>query len=156
MVELPIRAFRLNGIDGYFEINITEVYGFPEKTDFDGGYSAKGNINLKANCYCVDYGVLWFSTGSLYRFFKQLNPCYEKISGNAVFMTTERDFELKVQFKDKGHVILIGIYKERPDVENKLYFEITSDQTQVLDALHDLKKIEDMFGDERGFGVKRG
>jgi hypothetical protein len=154
MVEFPIRAFRLNGIDGFCEIYISEVFGFPEQTDFDGGYGARGYINLKANSYEVLNGGLWLSTGALYRFFKQLKPCYDKISGEASFTTLEHDFELKANFKNNGHVIITGTYEEKPDIGNRLQFEITSDQSQILEVLIDLKKIEGLFGDETGFGAK--
>ena len=154
MVELPVRAFRFNGLDGYCEIYISEVFGFPEQTDFDGGYGVRGCINLKANSYQVLNGGLWLSTGALYRFFKQLKPCYNKLSGEAIFTTVEQDLKLKADFKKNGHVIINGIYKERPDIDNILHFEINSDQTQVLEALKDLKKIGELFGDELGFRSK--
>lgn len=150
MFDLPIKAFSFDGLDGSIEIYIEEVFGYPDQTSIDGGYDLKGYINIKANCYSVTNGELWFSSGGLYRFKNQLESCYKFIKGNAHLKTFEHEFSLEAEFKRNGHVIISGRYKQRPDVENELLFEITSDQTQVAQTLIDLKNIEKLFGDDTG------
>lgn len=150
MFDLPIKAFSFDGIDGSIEIYIEEVFGYPDETSIDGGYDLKGFINLKANCYSVTNGELWFSSGGLYRFKNQLEPCYKSLQGNAHLRTFEHEFSLKADFKKNGHVIISGSYKQRPDVENELLYEIISDQTQLVQTLIDLKNIEKILGDDTG------
>lgn len=149
MPELPTLAFRMAGIDEYIELSIDEVYGFPNDTSYGGGYGAKGTLNICAGEYVVT-AQHYFTTGELFCFSIQLRRCYDALNGTAVLENTERELELKCEFTRLGHVIITGIFQANPCVKNILEFEIKTDQTQIKETLASLKRIFDMFGDERG------
>ncbi|PKM63226.1 MAG: hypothetical protein CVU97_01460 [Firmicutes bacterium HGW-Firmicutes-21] len=107
-MELPMRALLLNGDDGSIELIICTI--FMDGTGFEGGYDVWGLINIKANSYSVNKSEYYFTTGALYRFYKQLERCYKEIKGIACYETIDNDFLLKAEFQKNGHVTLSGHY----------------------------------------------
>lgn len=126
MIEFPITAFHLIGNDEHVSLSISEVYGFPEETAYGGGYGAQGILDIRVGSYTV-YANHYFTTGELYAFFCQLQKCYDSISGEATLANTEQELQLKIVFEKTGKVIVSGEFQERPDFENKLRFEMTTD-----------------------------
>lgn len=152
-MQLPIQAFRLEGVDSLIELTIDELFGFPDETSYGGGYGAKGRLTIRANEYSVVAATHYFTTGELYRFMLQLEECYETLSGTAVLENTERELELECQFNKLGHVSFSGSFQGRPDIENILTFECRSDQTQIPAIIASLKHIYSIFGGN--YGIKR-
>ncbi len=66
-MELPIKAFCLNGYDEKIELTITEVFGFPDNTSYEGGYDIKGILDIEIGCYKVHCTDFYLATGILYR-----------------------------------------------------------------------------------------
>lgn len=150
MLQLPMIAFRIKGDDGLMELTIDEVFGYPDKTSYGGGYGAKGRLCIKACEYAVDNATHYFTTGELYSFMQQLEQCYNSLSGTAVLENTESELELECQVNKLGHVSFCGNFQSQLMVKNILTFEIHSDQTQLPYTIALLKKVYELFGDNRG------
>ena len=48
MLEFPMLAFRMTGMDELIKLTIDEVLGFPNETSYGGGYGARGILTLHA------------------------------------------------------------------------------------------------------------
>ena len=144
-----MESLKLGGNNGYVQIKLTEVYGFPANTSFMGGYDAKGIVEIKSSNYSV-CGELWFSTGEIYKFYTILNECYQKLNGKVELLTTEANLNMAVNFEKMGHVRVCGQYKERHDEDNKLIFEIFSDQSYIKETLISLNNFVKKYGGLQG------
>ena len=153
MINLPMLAFKMTGIGEYIELNIEEVYGFPHETSYGGGYGAKGILTIHVDNYSVSANH-YFTTGELYRFLKELNLCYKKLSGTAVLENTEHELKLKCEFNKYGHVFISGEFQANIMINNILSFEIKTDQTQIKDSINNLELVYEIFGDEKGKKIK--
>lgn len=142
-------SFKIEGINGYIQININEVFDFPNRTSAFGGYDAKGTIDIKTGNYRV-IGELWLSTGEIYNFYISLKESCKNIVGQAQLITTERNLILSANFDKFGHVLINGEYQEIASEENKLLFEINSDQSYLLECLNSLEKIFKKYGGNKG------
>jgi hypothetical protein len=150
VTELPITAFYFSGENGEIKLTINEVFGFPSSTSYAGGYDARGMLSISACEYSVSEAEIYFATGELYEFYVALKSCYENLSGTIIFSNTEEDLEFKAVFNKLGHVVLTGKFQQRRDMENCLYFEIKSDQTQVKTSLSLLEDVIKSFGGMKG------
>ena len=72
VMNLPIRAFCLNGYNEKIELQITELLGFPDNTSYEGGYDVRGTLHIVVGCYTVHTDNFYFATGVLYRLDWQL------------------------------------------------------------------------------------
>jgi len=149
MLDLPMLAFKIKGIDEYVELTIEEVCGFPNATDYGGGYGARGILKIQVAQYFVS-ATHYFTTGELYRFASELNRCYESLNGVATLENVERELELQCEFNRLGHVNISGKIQADQSVKNILEFELKTDQTQIKDLLLQLKKVINIFGDNEG------
>jgi len=153
-LSLPTVAFCLKGYGDYIQLTIDEVFGYPNETSFGGGYGAKGNIQISVGGYKVD-SQYYFTTGELFRFRQSLMNGYDNLSGIATLDNTEGDFELSVSFNKSGKVQIFGCFQERLGINNKLIFEIESDQTYVLPVIQQLNLVQKIFGDMKGISLPR-
>ncbi|SMC35962.1 hypothetical protein SAMN02745168_0448 [Papillibacter cinnamivorans DSM 12816] len=147
-------AFKLEGNDCYIELTIEEVWGYPNETSYGGGYGAKGQLTIKAGEYSVDNATHYFTTGELYRFMQELQQCYNKLEGEIYLDNTEHELDLKCTFNRKGHVVINGRFQSRPDIQTFLIFELRTDQTQIPAAIFALKRVAEIFGDDKGIKGK--
>lgn len=157
-MNYPIKAFCLNGnVDGEkIEVFIEEIFGFPENTAYDGGYDFKGTVNICVGSYAVNSGIIYSSTGALYRLLTSLKQCYQSLKGTAKLChSLENDFIFDLKMTKWGHGVIEGEYQEFPDVNNKLTFEMETDQTCILIAINALQYIETLFGNELGKRTKQ-
>jgi hypothetical protein len=146
---LPMLAFSLNGYGEYIRITIDEVFGYPDETSHDGGYGARGRIEISSGGYKVD-SQLYFTTGELYLFKESLNNCYKNFSGIAKLNNSEHELELSAQFSKTGKVQINGFFQERPDLDNSLKFEFNSDQTCIYEVIKELESVQSIFGAMKG------
>ena len=60
MIKLPMKAFCLMGNNGNdkIELTINELFDFPERTSFEGGYDFKGDLTICAGSYSVYFNRL--------------------------------------------------------------------------------------------------
>mgnify|MGYP003315649855 CR=1 FL=1 len=131
-------------------IDIVEVFGFPDKTSFKGGYDIKCNLEIVSNVYCVRTNNYYSSTSVLYNFYNELKKCYETINGKVQYVDyTENKLIFDVIFKN-GKVVITGRYEEDSSTNNILNFEFLSDQSYFPKVLDDLKVVIDKFGNNQG------
>ena len=149
MTDLPMLAFRINGLDGAIELFIDEVFGFPNETSYGGGYGAKGRISITAGGYSVK-SQHYFTTGELYEFSKVLTECQKEIFGKAELRNVEGELGLVFAYNRLGQVNVSGAFQERLDVNTKLTFEFRTDQTRTQETLLDLNRVAAVFGDSEG------
>ena len=153
-LPLPMLAFKLEGMDDSIELTIDEVWGYPNETSYGGGYGAKGNLSIRAGEYMVVNATHYFTKGELYSFLQQMKYCYEVLDGFATLDNTDRELDLKCTFNKKGHVLIEGHFQKDPSINNKLTFELRSDQTQAAATISSLKAVAEIFSDNKG--VKKG
>jgi hypothetical protein len=146
---LPMVAFGLNGYNEYIHLSIDEVFGYPNETSYGGGYGAKGTIEISVGGYNVN-SCHYFTTGELYSFKESLNNCYNSILGEALLENTEHELQLSVSFNKLGKVKVTGVFQERPERENRLFFELNCDQTCILPVIRELESVEKIFGGLKG------
>lgn len=63
---------------------------------------------------------------------------------------TEFELELSVFFNKLGKVRITGCFQERQDLENKLIFDIGSDQTFIPPVIKQLTDVQKIFGGMKG------
>lgn len=144
-----VNEFFIKGKEGFIRIELKEVFGFPDLTSNFGGYDVQGRIEIKSGNYYVN-GELWFTTGEIYEFHEQLASCYRKLSGVATFWTSETNLKIEIKFDKLGQITIDGYFQEKAYQENKLKFEIESDQSFFEETIKGLKKIVDYYGDLKG------
>jgi len=146
-----VYAFELKGKQGFIRIELKEVFGFPKETSYLGGYDVKGKIQIKSGNYYVKDAELWFSTGQIYEFYKQLLKCYEELEGIINFPNTDSsELKLVLEFTGLGKFKIQGIFQEYLSVENFLEFEFESEQSYLISTLAELKEIVDYYGGNEG------
>ncbi len=133
-----MNGFTVKGNQGFIRIESQNISGFPEDTSHFGGYDAVGIVEIKSGNYYV-LGELWFTTGDIYKFYKQLDKCYRELKGMATFWNYETSLKLEVVFNQMGQVVLQGYFKEKAHMENELHFEMECDQTFLSSTLEDLR-----------------
>lgn len=145
-------GFRIEGKNGYIQVCLKELFDFPNNTSFAGGYDGKWRLEIKSSNYYAS-GEIYASTGEMYKFYCLIKECYNKLNGIAELLTYESNLKLEVRFDKLGHVVIVGEYVERSDEDNKLVFEIISDQSYMFKTLNDLEKLWGKYGDLDG--IKR-
>jgi len=144
-----MNEFTIKGNQGFVRIKLQNVSGFPKDISHFGGYDAEGIVEIKSGNYYV-LGELWFTTGDVYEFYKQLDKCYCELKGMATFQNYETSLKLEVVFKELGQVVLQGYFIEKAYMENELQFEIESDQTFLSYTLEDLRTFVGHYGNSKG------
>lgn len=153
-MNLPMEAFCLRGYEGEkISLIINEVLGFPDSTSYEGGFDIICTLEIHSGNYHVVGKPYYSATGTLYRFSKELEKCYEKLAGVANYeMFLEKDLTFMVQMISRGHALVKGVYQECPGIQNILQFEFETDQTSFLSVIKSIKQIENILGN--GEGVK--
>ncbi|QFK71889.1 hypothetical protein F7984_11935 [Pradoshia sp. D12] len=144
-----MNGFTVKGNQGFIRIESQNISGFPEDTSHFGGYNAVGIVEIKSGNYYV-LGELWFTTGDIYKFYKQLDKYYRELKGMATFWNYETSLKLEVVFNQMGQVVLQGYFKEKAHMENELHFEMECDQTFLSSTLEDLRSFVDHYGNTNG------
>lgn len=144
IIELPIKAFCLNGENGKIEVTINEVL-FSHKS-IESGYDFKGNLDICIGSYKVHCNDFYSSTGTLDRLLTSLEICYNSLEGSAEYKRYyEEDLEFILNMTQNGHAIVNGTFREYPHLSNMLTFEMNTDQTFILDIINELKKVIEIF-----------
>jgi len=140
---------RIEGKNGYIKVCLERLFEFPNNTGLSGGYDGKWKLEIKSSNYYVN-GEIYVSTGEIYKFYCSLKECYNNLNGTAELLTYEDNIQLSVKFDKFGHAVIFGEYVEKVDEDNKLVFEIISDQSYMLKAVNDLEKLVNKYGDLKG------
>lgn len=138
------------GKQGFIQIELNEVYGFPNETSYLGGYDVKGKIDIKSGNYYVKDAEIWFSTGQVYQFFIQLQKCYNELKGSVTFSDSENNMKIKLNFNRLGQINIQGYFQEELHQENILHYEFESEQSYLTSTLRQLNSIVDQYGDLKG------
>ena len=149
-----MRAFCLisnNGMEK-IEMLINEVFDFPERTSYAGGYDFKGGLIICAGSFSVNSLGYYSTTGELHSLLTSLKSCYDNLTGRAKYPSRylEKDLAFELVIKKTGQAIVSGEYREYPHLPNKLVFQIETDQTCIKSAIDDLRKVEEVFGGMTG------
>jgi hypothetical protein len=138
-------------IDGNFvHLELEEVYGFPDHTDYFGGDDAQGYVSIQCGSYRA-YGHLQFSTGEIWQFYTELLRAYKDLDGKARFSSGGGNLEFTITFNNKrGHVTIEGLYQEQLTDRTRLVFEIEGDQSYLAEPLAQLAQFVAKYGDNRG------
>ena len=143
--------FIIKADNGHFRLSIQEVFGFPDTTSGFGGYDTKSRIEIISSNYSA-IGHLYITTGEIYDFYTQLNNSYQTLRGGAILNNYEGNLDVNISQDGAGHFYLNGTFKEKQLEENELKFELNTDQTYMSQAIQNLKKIADKYGDNKGKG----
>ena len=150
-----MRLFCLHGTD-YNEkilLELNEVIDFPERTSYEGGYDIICTLQVDVGCYHVKCDRYYSATGALYRFSDSLKDCYKKLAGNAEYrLRWENDLVFNVAMTSCGHALVTGQFREHPEKNTVLTFEIETDQTCLLSVFQEIDKLQDTFGGMKGIG----
>lgn len=144
-----MEQFSIKGYNGHFEIELVEVFGFPDRTSPWGGYDVRGSFRIKINEYSA-YGELWFSTGEIYQLYHDLQKFYDTLNGTVRFNTYEYNLEFEILIDKSGHITIQGRYIATHTRHNELLFEIVSDQSFVGNTLAELQRIVQKYGTKEG------
>lgn len=145
-----MNEFKIAGKQGFIQIELYEVYGFPNETSYLGGYDVKGKIDIKSGNYYVKDAEIWFSTGQVYQFFIQLQKCYYELKGSVTFSESENNLKIELNFNRFGQINIQGYFQEVADQENILHYEFESEQSYLTSTLRQLNSIVDQYGDLKG------
>ena len=150
-----MRLFCLHGTD-YNEkilLELNEVIDFPERTSYEGGYDIICTLQIDVGCYHVKCDRYYSATGALYRFSDSLKDCYKKLAGNAEYrLRWENDLVFNVAMTSCGHALVTGQFREHPEKNTVLTFEIETDQTCLLPVFQEIDRLQDTFGGMKGIG----
>ncbi|SFA85167.1 MULTISPECIES: hypothetical protein [unclassified Bacillus (in: firmicutes)] len=142
--------FIIAGKEGFIQIELNEVYGFPNETSYLGGYDVKGKIDIKSGNYYVKDAEIWFSTGQVYQFFIRLKKCYNELKGSVTFLESENNLKIELNFNRLGQINIQGYFQEVAHQENILHYEFESEQSYLTSTLRQLNSIVDEYGDLKG------
>lgn len=125
-----MNEFTIAGKQGFVRIELNEVFGFPNQTSYLGGYDVQGKIEIKSGNYYVKDAELWFSTGQIYKFFMELQKCYNHLKGGATFSESENALKIDFNFNRFGQISIEGHFKEIPS--GKIYYNLNLKVNRVI------------------------
>ena len=142
--------FKIGDNQGFIELKLNAVIGFPDTTDFDGGYTVKGTISLQSGNYYVQDAEVWFTTGQIYELYIQLQKAYEQLNGVITFSNRDNTLNFELKFNHLGQIIVQGYFQKVLSDANRLDFEFILDQSYLPVAIADLKEVVEYYGDLKG------
>jgi hypothetical protein len=145
-------GFTIRSDSDWLSIRLEEVFGFPDKTSFRGGYDARGILDLRRGIFSVRVEPFWLSTGEIWQFAEEPRQAYRDLAGQARFRSSEDQLALTLAFPPNpwGHWALEGTCWPEPDSITKLVFEMSADQSYLAETLAELDAIVAEYGDNRG------
>ena len=142
-------SFSVRGFNGFLEVEIDKIFGFPDQTSRFGGYDTESRVKVESNGFSVD-NKLWLSTGEVFDLYNSLREAHEKLNGSAKFESTERNLSFTISYEPLGHVSIKGEFYDNNQKANFLKFEISSDQSYLNSSLVELTQFVRKYGDNSG------
>jgi hypothetical protein len=142
-------SFSIRGFSGFLQLEIEEVFGFPDETSHFGGYDTKTKLQIESNGFCVN-SELWLSTGEVFNLYKSLKTSHERLKGFAKFDSSEGNLSFTISYEPLGHVSIKGEFNDNNQEANLLKFEISSDQSYLNRTLVELTQFVRKYGDNSG------
>jgi len=147
MVELPLKAFCLMGSNGNDKIELIINEVFYGSTSYRGGIDFCGSLTICAGVYRVHSENFFSSTGMMRSLLESLLSCYNSLMGAVEYKDMfEDDLYFILKMRKLGRATIEGHFQEYPHLPSKLIFQMETDQTCILSAISDLKKIQKQFG----------
>ncbi|RRB09382.1 WapI family immunity protein [Larkinella rosea] len=140
--------FSINGYNGFIKVEISEVFGYPNRTSHLGGYETKSQLSIRSGGFSFE-GKIWPSTGQIFQFYQNLQKTYSCLQGETIFHC-EFDPLFTLTYDSNGHLFIKGKFTERTEEWNLLEFEIRSDQSYLVHTMAELKQIVMKYGDDEG------
>jgi hypothetical protein len=144
-----VDGFEIRTGGDFIRLCLEEVFEFPNRTSFFGGYDARGRVDIQRGPYHA-YGSLWFSTGEIWQFYTELLKVYDDLTGEARFRSSEGQLEFTITFRFGGHLTIEGVYQEVSVDSTRLLFKTGSDQSYLIEPLAQLAEFVAKYGDNRG------
>jgi len=142
-------SFSVRGFNGFLEVGIEKIFGFPDQTSHFGGYDTESRVKVESNGFSVD-GKLWLSTGEVFDFYTSLRQAHEKLNGSAKFESSEGNLLFAINYELLGRVSIQGEFRDNKQEDNFLRFEIFSDQSYLNRTLVELTQFIRKYGDNSG------
>jgi len=137
------------GEDAHIEFKLIELWGFPQSTSYSGGYDGKWEVDIKSGNYYVK-DIAYLSTGELIKFDEELRVIYKSCLGKTKLMLFETDLEISLEMNNRGQLNVVGFYKACPEVDNKLDFEFSSNQSYLDKTFVQIDEMIDSYGGVKG------
>ncbi|WP_223696508.1 hypothetical protein [Hymenobacter psoromatis] len=142
-------SFSVRGFNGFLEVEIDKIFGFPDQTSHFGGYDTESRVKVESNGFSVD-SKLWLSTGEVFDLYNSLREAHEKLNGSAKFESSERNLSFAINYELLGRVSIQGEFRDNKLEDNFLRFEISSDQSYLNRTLVELTQFVRKYGDNSG------
>ncbi|WP_223654578.1 hypothetical protein, partial [Hymenobacter psoromatis] len=133
-------SFSVRGFNGFLEVEIDKIFGFPDQTSHFGGYDTESRVKVESNGFSVD-SKLWLSTGEVFDLYNSLREAHEKLNGSAKFESSERNLSFAINYELLGRVSIQGEFRDNKLEDNFLRFEISSDQSYLNRTLVELTQF---------------
>ena len=114
-----------------------KLLGRPEDLTSQGGDWIKGLVQLDVGAFKGELEIS-LCLSDIIRFKEQLEPVYEKLEGVAEFKTVEDQLAIRIEVDKLGHVQASGHLLDNFGSGNKLYFNISYDQTLLWHTISEI------------------
>ena len=141
-MELPNKIFSIkNDNNEHIELTLTDTLDYPKIKNFWGGYDFSGKLNLMIGGLNIEKAFFLFSTSALEKFSQELEVCYKKLKGHAIYKPTAHDatpLQIDIEFTREGNCEINCNYK---DNENLLKLQFNTNQSYLKGSIEDLKSF---------------
>ena len=151
LLILPYCVFDISAIDGRVKLLLAAIdKGTPESIKM-GGITADFNIQVAIDGINADFEC-FITTGNLYKFYKELQECYNNLNGTAVLKYhSEKLTRISVDFKNTGKCTIYGYAQTNSYKRNRIEFCIECDQTYIEPNIKMMEILFDELAALQGF-----
>ena len=111
--------------------------GRPSDPNSEGYDWIKGVVQIEVGAFKGELEIS-LCLSDIIRFKEQLEPVYEKLEGVAEFKTIEDQLAIRIEVNKLGHVQASGYLLDDLVCGNKLYFNISYDQTLLWHTISEI------------------
>lgn len=147
-MNLPLRALRIDGSNGYIDLRIDTITGHPHQKNADGGYNVSGRLIIK-NDYCTLSDTHYFTTNELDALLNHLNIAVTLRPGRASLPNYRAALCLDIEIISDDQVKVSGWYN-RVDSNAKLTFCINTNLPQIRGVMKDITTLGFVLTDNKG------
>ena len=136
-------AIKFGGEQGSLTI---DVYGYerPGAEDLDDANWLKCALTIKVGPFNGAFRSA-FTTYDLAVLAENLKKALASLSGTVSFQNTEQDIVLDMAFDKRGTAIIIGTAQPHRSLEASLKFRLDTDQSYLVQTLHEVEAVLHKF-----------